>query len=84
MVKKELIIKIAENSNVVSAKKDIEAIITAFCDVVTELSVGEKLALKGFGTFERILRPAHTARNPATGESVDVPEKTVLRFKASK
>ena len=44
---------------------------------------GEKVRIKGFGTFQMKTRAARTARNPGTGEEVKVPEKTVLTFKAS-
>ena len=45
---------------------------------------GDKVILQGFGTFEMKTRAARTARNPATGVPVEVPEQTRLHFKASK
>ncbi len=45
---------------------------------------GAKLQLFGLGTFERKTQNARTATSPATGAKVDVPAKSVLRFKASK
>jgi DNA-binding protein HU-beta len=42
---------------------------------------GEKVSLSGFGTFEPVERNARQARNPATGEQVQVPAKTVVRFR---
>jgi DNA-binding protein HU-beta len=44
----------------------------------------DKVTVPGFGTFKHVVRPAHEARNPSTGETIRVPEKTVLKFKASK
>jgi len=45
---------------------------------------GDKLSLRNFGTFKRIVTKARTARNPQTGASVAVPAKSVLRFTSSK
>ena len=42
---------------------------------------GDKVSLTGFGTFETTRRAARTARNPRTGESVDVPAATVPKFR---
>lgn len=44
---------------------------------------GDKLTIKGFGTFQRKTTAAKTARNPQTGGEVQVPARSVLRFKAS-
>lgn len=44
----------------------------------------DPVIIKGFGTFKTVTRKARTARNPKTGEAVQVPEKTVLAFKAAK
>jgi nucleoid DNA-binding protein len=45
---------------------------------------GDKLIVKGFGTFSRKLKAARTARNPQTGDTIDIPARSVLAFKASK
>ena len=48
-------------------------------------SVAElRVSIKDFGTFKKIIQPARIARNPATGEPVEVPEKEVVKFKPSK
>lgn len=52
-------------------------------ELIARLEPKEKLVLKGFGTFKRHTTPARMARNPRTGEPVEVPEKETLRFKAS-
>jgi nucleoid DNA-binding protein len=82
MTKKELIDKLADENTI--SKKETAALVDNFISTIDRLPIGEKLSLKGFGTFAWIKKPATTARNPKTGESVDVPEKNVLRFKASK
>lgn len=44
---------------------------------------GERVQIKGFGTFQMKTRAARVARNPRTGDEVQVPEKKVMTFKAS-
>jgi DNA-binding protein HU-beta len=43
---------------------------------------GDKVAITGFGVFEKTERPARTARNPATGASIKVPKSSVPKFRA--
>ncbi len=45
---------------------------------------GNKVGLKGFGTFERRERAARTGRNPSTGESIEIAASSILAFKAAK
>ena len=67
------------------SKKDADAAVKAFVDVVTEeLKKGGKVQLVGFGTFEVKQRAERTARNPRTGESTVVPATKVPAFKAGK
>ena len=67
------------------AKKDAEKALNAFVDVVTEaLTAGEKVQVVGFGSFEVKTRPARTARNPRTGESMTYPACKVPVFKPGK
>ena len=66
MNKTELVAAIAEKTKL--SKKDAEAALKAFTDVVAdELKKGEKIQLVGFGTFEVSERPAREGRNPRTG-----------------
>ena len=68
-------------------KKDaeIKPIIDAAITIIAEkLSAGESIAIPGFGTFEVRERAATTARNPRTGEEVEVAEKKVPAFRAAK
>ncbi len=68
-------------------KKDSEVkpIIDAAITILTEtLASGESIIIPGFGTFEVRERAATTARNPRTGETVDVSAKKVPAFKAGK
>ncbi|HUK71219.1 MAG TPA: HU family DNA-binding protein [Streptosporangiaceae bacterium] len=42
---------------------------------------GDKVAITGFGVFEKAVRPARTARNPATGAAIKVPKSSVPKFR---
>ena len=69
MNKTELVAAMAEQTNL--SKKDAEAALKAFIDVVSEeLKKGEKVQLVGFGTFEVSERAAREGRNPQTGETI--------------
>lgn len=51
-------------------------------DVVSRaVAAGDRVAISGFGIFERVARPARAARNPRTGAAVDVPESSSPRFR---
>lgn len=52
--------------------------------IIHEIQNNEKVYLPGLGTFKMKKRAARTARNPMTGDEVQVPAKTVLTFKAQK
>ena len=68
MNKTELVAAMAKDTNL--SKKDVEAVLKSFIDVVTdELKKGEKIQLVGFGTFEVSTRAAREGRNPQTGET---------------
>lgn len=75
--------------NALSQKADIgrntaEATVRCVLEAIKELSVGQKLIIRGFGTFEVKHKPARTARNVRTGLPVEVPARDVLTFKAAK
>lgn len=55
-----------------------------FQSITDSLSSGEKVELRGFGSFRVRERNARTGRNPRSGETVDVPSKKVPFFKAGK
>ena len=83
MNKAELIAAMAEVSGV--SKKDTEAVLKAFTDVVAEeLKKGEKIQLVGFGTFEVSERAARTGRNPQTGAEMTIAASKAPKFKAGK
>ena len=83
MNKAELVAYIAEK--VGTTKAEAERMLEAFMDAVTEtLKKDDVLALTGFGSFSISHRKARTARNPRTGEVVEVPATKAPKFKAGK
>ena len=83
MNKAELVAAMADKAEL--SKKDAEAALKAFTDVVAEeLRKGEKIQLVGFGTFEVSERAARTGRNPQTGEEMTIPASKAPKFKAGK
>jgi DNA-binding protein HU-beta len=83
MNKAELITAMASKADL--SKKDVEAALKAFIDVVTdELKNGEKIQLVGFGTFDTSERAAREGRNPQTGEPMKIAASKAPRFKAGK
>jgi len=76
---------INEVADVISmTKNDSNTVITAVLDTIIEGLVNDgKVSLSGLGTFTIKERDARIARNPKTGEPVDVPAKKVVKFKAS-
>lgn len=67
------------------SKKDAEAALKAFIDVVSaELKKGEKVQLVGFGTFEVSERAARTGKNPQTGAEIKIAACKAPKFKAGK
>ena len=83
MNKTELVAAMAEQTNL--SKKDVEAALKAFVDVVAEeLKKGEKVRLVGFGTFEVSERSAREGRNPQTGETMQIKASKTPKFKAGK
>lgn len=66
-------------------KTQSEEVIKALFDgMADEMAKGGTVDVAGFGKFEGVMRDARTARNPRTGETVDVAAKRVPKFKAGK
>ena len=83
MNKADLVAAMAEKAGV--SKKDAEASLKAFTDVVAEeLKKGEKIQLVGLGTFEVSERAARTGRNPQTGAEMTIAASKAPKFKAGK
>ncbi len=84
MIKSELIAALAE-ANPHLYQRDVERIVnTIFEEITAALARGDRVELRGFGTFSVKERPARMGRNPRTGEPVQVPAKHVPYFKCGK
>jgi integration host factor subunit beta len=83
MTKAELVEKVAIQINL--TKKQTEVIVnTVFQSITDSLAEGDKVELRGFGSFRIRERNARVGRNPKSGEKVEVPAKKVPFFKAGK
>lgn len=83
MNKTELVAAMADQTGL--TKKDVEAALKAFTDVVSgELKKGGKVQLVGFGTFEVSERAAREGRNPQTKETIKIAASKAPKFKAGK
>ena len=84
MIKSELIARLAEQ-NPHLYQRDVERIVmTVFDEITGALQRGNRVELRGFGAFSVKRRPARIGRNPRTGDSVAVAEKSVPFFKTGK
>lgn len=84
MTRSELIAGLAEDNPHLTVA-DVERIVAALFDEMTAaLARGERVELRGFGAFTVKRRQARAGRNPRTGETVDVAQKSVPFFKAGK
>ncbi|MCB1693475.1 MAG: integration host factor subunit beta [Pseudomonadales bacterium] len=84
MTKSELIEKIAAVQSQLSAK-DVELAVKMILDHMAEaLSVGERIEIRGFGSFSLHYRAPRVGRNPKTGEKVELAGKYVPHFKPGK
>ena|SRR5687767_10447285 len=83
MTKADLVEEVAKVTEL--TRKDSEVIVdTLFESVIKALRAGDKLEVRGFGSFRVRQRNARVGRNPKTGEKVEVPAKRVPYFKPSK
>src|SRR4051812_17782221 len=83
MTKAELVEEVARAAEL--NKRDAEVIVeTVFDSIISALHKGEKVELRGFGSFRTRERGPRRGRNPKTGEPVDVPAKRVPYFKPGK
>ncbi len=70
-------------SNRLGSKKAATDAVEAVIDTVTRaVASGERVAITGFGVFDKVARPARTGRNPRTGAAVKIKATTVPKFKA--
>jgi len=84
MTKSELIARLAERYPQLIAKDADFAVNTILEAMADSLSVGQRIEIRGFGSFALSTRPPRVGRNPKSGERVMVPAKRVPHFKAGK
>jgi integration host factor subunit beta len=83
MTKAQLVDQVAESASI--TKKHAEMIVnTVFDSIVQSLKEGEKIELRGFGSFRIRQRGSRVGRNPKTGDQVFVPSKRIPYFKPGK
>ena len=84
MTKSELIERITEQQEQLSVK-DVELAVKMILEYMSQiLSTGERIEIRGFGSFSLHYREPRTGRNPKTGESVQLDGKYVPHFKPGK
>ena len=84
MTKSELIARLAERFPQL-VTKDADFAVKMILDAMSEALVrGDRIEIRGFGSFALNYRPPRTGRNPKSGEKVSVPSKWVPHFKAGK
>lgn len=82
MSKKELVEAVAKAANLTQA--DAERALTAVFDTIVDgVAAGDRVAVPGFGTFEKRERAARTGRNPRTGEEITIEASSTPGFKAA-
>jgi DNA-binding protein HU-beta len=83
MNKSDLVAKMCEKYEL--SKKDATDIVEAVLNGIQESIVsGDDVALAGFGTFKRTIRPERNGFNPATGEKIKISESVSVKFSPSK
>ena len=84
MTKSDLIARLAERFPQLVAK-DADFAVKMILDAMSEALVkGDRIEIRGFGSFSLNYRPPRVGRNPKSGDKVSVPEKWVPHFKAGK
>jgi integration host factor subunit beta len=84
MTKSELIARLAERNVRLAARDADEAVKTILDAMSAALAAGNRIEIRGFGSFALNYRPPRIGRNPKSGERVHVPAKFVPHFKAGK
>ena len=85
MTKADLVEQVAEAIGPGITKKDCALVVDGFLGALKQaLAQGENIEIRGFGTFKVRKRKSRMARNPRTGDAVEVPSRSVPVFKPSK
>jgi len=84
MTKSDLVEKMSESLTSLTKKECEGSVDTVFHNMKDALHRGEKIEIRGFGSFTVRTRRAKEGRNPKTGEKVAIPEKRIPFFKVGK
>ena len=83
MTKSQTLAALAEKTGL--AKKDVVGLMDALVELAySEVKKGGEFVLPGFGKLVKANRKARQGRNPATGETIQIPAKTVVKFRLAK
>jgi len=83
MNKKELVDYISKSANL-NKTQAADALKSTLDAITNSLKNSDRVTLVDFGTFSTSKREARTGRNPQNGKSINIPAKTVVKFKAGK
>ena len=84
MIRSELVQKIAEDNPVLNVADAERIVSTIFDEIISAISSGNRVELRGFGAFSVKNRKARIGRNPKTGDTVSVESKHIPFFKTGK
>ncbi len=83
MTKAQIMQALADKAGV--SKKDVATLLDAMTDLAyTEVKKSGEFAVPGIGKLVKVHRKARTGRNPATGAEIQIPAKTVVKFRVAK
>lgn len=83
MTKSQILATLAESAGV--AKKDVVTLMDAMVELAyKEVKSSGEFVIPGIGKLVKVARAARQGRNPATGETIQIPAKTVVKFRVAK
>lgn len=83
MTKSQLLSVLSESTEI--SKKDVGALMDKLMELAyTEVKKNGEFTVPGIGKLVKVARKARTGRNPATGETIQIPAKTVVKFRVAK
>ncbi|MFA5022466.1 MAG: HU family DNA-binding protein [Patescibacteria group bacterium] len=83
MTKSQLLASLAESANL--SKKDVTLLLEKMVELAySEVKNSGEFVVPGIGKLVKVKRKARMGRNPATGEQIQIPAKTVVKFRVAK
>jgi len=83
MTKSQLLATLSEGTGL--SKKDVDAVLDGLANLAyKEVKKGGEFVVPGFGKLVKVNRKARMGRNPATGQQIKIPAKTVVKFRLAK